>query len=93
MTSSPFTNSATDRIVDAVTSQAVEIAKDVAVPAAKVAAVHFFRSRAKGIAIVLMAASVIAVLVKRNKKANSSPDTHRPSSDGIQDVPAAKEEV
>lgn len=92
MTSSPFTNSATDQIVDAVTSQAVEIAKDVAIPAAKVAAGHFFRSRAKGIAIVLVAASVVTAMV-RKKKVNSSSDTDRPSFDGVQEVPVAKEKA
>lgn len=72
MTSVPTFTTATDKIVDAVASQAADIAKDVAMPAAKIAAAHFVRTRVKGIVALLLVASAMAMFVKRQKSASST---------------------
>lgn len=72
MTSVPTFTTATDKIVGAVASQAAEIAKDVAMPAAKIAATHFVRTRVRGIVAFLLVGSAIAMFVKRQKSASST---------------------
>ena len=91
MTSLPTPTTATDKIVDVVASQAVEIAKDVALPAAKFAAIHFLRTRAKTIVALVVVASAVTLLVKR-QNSTSSPDTSdRPSSNSGEEFTNAEE--
>jgi len=86
MTSLPSSNTVTD----IVTAQAAEIAKDVALPAAKFAAAHFLRSRAKGLVVLVVAASVAAFVLKRKKSSDAASADDRPSFDGLQEVAAAE---
>ena len=81
MTSLPTSNTVTDVVV----SQAAEIAKEVALPAAKFAAAHFLRSRAKGIVVVVVAASAAVFFLKRKQSSNTATEDDRPSFDGLQE--------
>lgn len=88
----PTSTTVAETFVDVVGSQAAELAKDVALPAAKFAAAHFLRTRAKGIVLALVLVTSIAVLVKR-KKGNGSSEAHRPSTEGRQEAANSKEQV
>ena len=93
MTSLPTPAVSADTIVDMVASQASDIAKSVAVPAAELAAAHLVKSRSKGIVVLIVAVSVIALLVKRRKDSNSAVDVDRPSFDGVEPAPNTEQPV
>lgn len=91
----PLANSttATDEIVDAVTSQAIDIAQDMVVPAAKFAAIRLIRNRAKTIVAVAVIAAVAVTLFKRKNSNETELTNDRPSSADGPDIDKSTEKV
>ena len=63
--SSTAAASMTDRVTDAVASHAMDLATDVALPAAKMAALHVVKTRAKTIVFGVAALIIVPIVIKK----------------------------
>lgn len=54
-----------ERLTDTAATHAIDLATDVALPAAKFAGVRFVRSRAKTLVLLLVVAAAVPMIVKR----------------------------